>query len=695
MGELGRVAHVLGGDGVHALLEQLVVGAARQHDAEAQLGEDREPQRVVLVHAQHPGYADLAAGVLPLAQAPVGEGAPVLVVVQVGHVGLGLAALLGGATLAAVAGHVPLAVVEGGDGQLAVVLAQLAHRGLGGEAEAGQLGQAHQRAGDAVVGLVGGQGGAEAAHEAGDVGADDLAPGEQLEGAQHGVVEEGAALNADALAQLGGVAQLDDLVQGVAHHRVGQSGADVAGGGVLLLGLLDRGVHEHGAAAAQVHGTVRGQRGGGELLDGLAHGLGEGLQEGAAAGGAGLVYGDGVDGAAADAQVLHVLPADVDDAGDAGVQVGGGPVVGHGLHHALVDAQRGLDDALAVAGDAGADDAHVLGHLQVDAAQDLDGGGDGVALVAGVVLPDDAVLLVDDDGLDGGGAGVDAQEAVLVVGGGAVGGRGVGGRGGPADPLHGGLGVAGAEGGEFGVVGEQGAHAAGARAGGAAGGEAVGDLGQRRRLPVGQEGGADGDVQLGVVGAGEGVDLVGQGALEGPAQLGQEVQRAAQEHDVAADGAAAGQAGDGLGDHGLEHGGGQVLAGGALVDQRLQVGLGEHAAARGDRVEGLVFGGEFVQAGGVGVQQLRHLVDEGAGAARAGAVHALLGGGVQVGDLGVLAAELDDDIGLGVLGLDGAGLGDDLLHEGQAHQVGQVQAGAAGDSAAHARAREGGVDLGQ
>ena len=59
-------------------------------------------------------------------------------------------------------------------------------------------------------------------------------------------------------------------------------------------------------------------------------------------------------------------------------------------------------------------------------------------------------------------------------------------------------------------------------------------------------------------------------------------------------------------------------------------------------------GGELVETGGVGMEQLGHLVDEGAGAARAGAVHALLGGGMEVGDLGVLAAELDDDVRLRV-----------------------------------------------
>lgn len=117
------------------------------------------------------------------------------------------------------------------------------------------------------------------------------------------------------------------------------------------------------------------------------------------------------------------------------------------------------------------------------------------------------------------------------------------------------------------------------------------------------------------------------------------MQGSAEEHDGAADRAPARQARDGLRGDGVEDGGGEVLVGGTLVDEGLDVGLGEDAAARGDRVELGVAGGHLAQAGCVGVQEGGHLVDEGTGAARAGAVHALLGGGVQVGELGVLAAE--------------------------------------------------------
>lgn len=86
---------------------------------------------------------------------------------------------------------------------------------------------------------------------------------------------------------------------------------------------------------------------------------------------------------------------------------------------------------------------------------------------------------------------------------------------------------------------------------------------------------------------------------------------------------------------------------GALVDEGLDVGLGEDATARRDRVELRVAGRHLSQARGVRVQEGRHLVDERARSARARAVHALLGSGVQVGELGVLAAQLDDDVDLG------------------------------------------------
>ena len=134
--------------------------------------------------------------------------------------------------------------------------------------------------------------------------------------------------------------------------------------------------------------------------------------------------------------------------------------------------------------------------------------------------------------------------------------------------------------------------------------------------------------------------------VEAVAKLGEVLQRAAEERHMAADGATARQTRDGLRHHGLEDGGGHVLGTGALVQQRLDIGFGEHAAAAGDGIDVLGALCELVQPRGIRVQQGCHLVDERAGAAGARAVHALLDARVEVDDLGVLAAELDGDIGL-------------------------------------------------
>ena len=401
----------------------------------------------------------------------------------------------------------------------------------------------------------------------------------------------------------------------------------------------------------------------------------------------------------ADAQVLHVLAADVDDGGDARADELGGAVVRHRLDLALVHGEGGLDEAFAVAGRARAADLAALGQGRAHGAHDVDGRGHGVALVGGVVGEDDAVLGVDDDGLDRRGARVDAEPAAAL---GLV-------EAGLGDDVEA---VAGDE--LLAVLRgrEERVHARGLylnRGGGEAlheGGELLAariDGGRARFLGLArllgglllrEEGRADRDVELGVVGGDEGVGL-GQEGLVGLAQGGQEVQGAAEEHDGSADRAPARQARDGLGGDGVEDGGGQVLVGGALVDEGLDVGLGEHAAARGDRVELGVTGRQLAEAGCVRVQQRRHLVDEGAGAARAGAVHALLGGGVQVGELGVLAAQLDDDVDLGVQALGGLGAGDDLLDEGDAHGAGGRQAAGAGDGRVDARAGQGAFDVGE
>ena len=158
---------------------------------------------------------------------------------------------------------------------------------------------------------------------------------------------------------------------------------------------------------------------------------------------------------------------------------------------------------------------------------------------------------------------------------------------------------------------------------------------------------------------------------------------------------AAGQARDGLVGDGLEDGGGHVLTGGALVQQRLDIRLGEDAAARRDRVDVRRTLGELVQARRVGLHEGGHLVDEGARATGAGAVHALLDAIVEVDDLRVLATELDGAVGLGDEGLDGVLGGDDLLDELHVQPLGQEHAARPGDGDAHGHVTDDAARLGE
>ena len=130
------------------------------------------------------------------------------------------------------------------------------------------------------------------------------------------------------------------------------------------------------------------------------------------------------------------------------------------------------------------------------------------------------------------------------------------------------------------------------------GGEAVDEFAQQASLFFasflcffrGQERSTDGDVQLRVFRSDKGVCL-GEQSLVGLTKLREEVQRAAKEHDVSADGATTGKARNSLGCDRAEDRGREVLVRGALVDQRLNIRFREDTAARGDGVKlGVRFG---------------------------------------------------------------------------------------------------------
>ena len=177
---------------------------------------------------------------------------------------------------------------------------------------------------------------AKGTHDAGNIGAGGLHAGNLLKGAKHRLVVEGAALHHDVSAKVGGVCQLDDLVKGILDDGVGKSRRNILHRGALFLGLLDVGIHEHGAAGAEINGIFGEQCLFGKPFCAVAKGIGKVLDEGAAPGGAGFVQQNSVHAAVFQLDALHILSANVQHTVHLRVKKRGGGAVGDGLHLALV-----------------------------------------------------------------------------------------------------------------------------------------------------------------------------------------------------------------------------------------------------------------------------------------------------------------------------------------------------------------------
>ena len=115
--------------------------------------------------------------------------------------------------------------------------------------------------------------------------------------------------------------------------------------------LLNAGIHEYGAARAEIDGALGEDAELRELAYFIAEGVGEGLQKASAARGARLVKEDVVDSAVVDLEALYVLSADVDDELDVGHEELGGGEVRYGFDDAVVNVERVFDYVLAVARD--------------------------------------------------------------------------------------------------------------------------------------------------------------------------------------------------------------------------------------------------------------------------------------------------------------------------------------------------------
>ena len=88
---------------------------------------------------------------------------------------------------------------------------------------------------------------------------------------------------------------------------------------------------------------------------------------------------------------------------------------------------------------------------------------------------------------------------------------------------------------------------------------------------------------------------------------------------------------------------------------------------------------QFVQLFHGDIEQRGHLVDKGAGAACAAAVHAFIHAAAEEDDLRVLSAQFHDDIRFRFQDLHHLTGSEDFLYERQACRFGKAQSGTAGD----------------
>ena len=366
---LGRIAHALGRHGLDARLVGLFARLVGQLHAKAQARKERVPEGVVLVHVECARDTHGAARGLVGTQDLAVKEQLVFLFEEVG--GLGLLLFVAGALLAAVAGDKAPAAAKVVDGKLAVVRAATAADVLLRHGKVRDvLGRKDGRGAVGASAIAGEQGRTIGAHAAGDVGAHSMNAGELLKRTQRGVGHKGAALDDHLAADLLGVAQLNDLEQGVLDDGIGQAGRDVAHRGAFLLCLLDARVHKDRAAAAQVDRGLGMDGGVGERAHVHVHRHGETLDKAAAARRAGLVEHDVLDNAVLDAQALHVLAANVQNKLDAGQERLGAAQVRDGLDLAGVGLE-GLDEqGLTITGGGHVTDGAALGDVVVEIGHD-------------------------------------------------------------------------------------------------------------------------------------------------------------------------------------------------------------------------------------------------------------------------------------------------------------------------------------
>ena len=476
-----------------------------------------------------------------------------------------------------------------------------------------------------------------------------------------------AALQHEPPAEPREVGRLGHVEEHVPGQHGGQAGENLLRLPAVALHVGDLRLQEQHAPLAEHRHLARGERRLGELLDRVAEAARDGLQEVPVAGRAGRVQPEVLHPAAVHHDDLDVLAADVDDDVRVLVDVQRGVGVRHRLDQRGVAGEHVLQDVLGVAG--GDQPRHLDPRpLRLDLAPDrpehLDGVLDRVAARQLVRLGEHAPVLVEQHGLGGGRARVEADERADLVAGRQP-------RRLPRRPLV-----------QLPELGE--IHPRRADGGGAPprlaapAGDGLGEprrprvldrlalaareLDAAQRAVVLRHRRRDDEV-LGprAVRQRDAALAPAPGDVRLPrlAQRGNERVRPPDQQHAWRQGAPAREHAEVLQDDGVEQRGHQLLGPDAALLEAVDVGLGEHAALAGDRVHLEADVGEGAERVGQDLQLGGDLVDDRAGAAGALVVHrhrlarpplALL---LEDDDLGVLAAQFDDRADVGVAPFDG------------------------------------------
>ena len=412
--ELCRIAERVGGHSRHALVVHLRARFAGDLHAVAEEREEGEPERIILVHIEHARNADGAARRM-LERPVVAEQPLVFIAVDIRRLRL-VRFLTADAALAAVAREIFAAVGEFLHCDETFIPAAAAAVRARLDIEMAQF-LRREQGGFLIACLEREDGCAVRAHDARDVGADDVAVEELLHAAQHGVVVERAALHDDMVAELAHILELHDLEERVLDDGERDARRDVRDLRALLLRLLDLRIHKDRAARAEVdrrlglHGERR------ELRRRHVQPLGEVLDERAAARRARLVERDVADVAVLDEEAFHILAADVEHERDLRAELLRRAQVRERLDLAAVRVDAGLHDGLAVARRHASGDVCFLRQRLIEALQFLDDALERRAVIAAVGRVEELLIPADSGELRRRRAGVDADIDRPLVGG--------------------------------------------------------------------------------------------------------------------------------------------------------------------------------------------------------------------------------------------------------------------------------------